>query len=212
MTDNHLIPTREQLMQSVTLDYAPFYTILPAVAHEAKIENVKFTTVRGDEEIVARTINAQDTERKHVKAGESSKFYAKEFKGLQYAESVRTARTALPAINNKILKALHKQFDGEVWNGIDNNGVLVSSDPNHITNVSKKLPLTISGNNGVDALLALGQALKRQVEQTSSSSKMYFALYGADAQDYLLKTLSDGTTYGKIFRENIQGITLLAWS
>lgn len=205
-TDNHLFPTREELMQSVTLDYAPFYTVLPARAHEAKIENVKFTTVRGDEEIVAKVINAQDTERKHVKAGESSKYYAKFFKGVQYAESLLNARTALPAINNKIIKAFHKQLDGEVWNGIDNNGIAVSSDPNHITNSSAALPLTISGNNGLDKLLELGADLKRQVEETSSSARMMFAFYGDAIKNYLLKTLSDGSTYGKIFRDNMIGV------
>ena len=205
-TDNHLFPTREELMQSVTLDYAPFYTVLPARAHEAKIENVKFTTVRGDDEIVAKVINAQDTERKHVKAGESSKYYVKEFKGVQYAESKLNARTALPAINNKIIKAFHKQLDLEIWNGVDNNGIAVSSDPNHITNSSKTLPLTISGNNGLDKLIEFGAALKRQVEETSSSSRMLFAFYGDAVKNYMLKTLSDGSTYGKIFRDNMTGV------
>lgn len=208
-TDNHLFPTREELMASVTLDYAPFYSVLPARAHEAKIENVKFTTVRGDEEIVARVINAQDTERKHVKAGESSKYYAKAFKGLQYAESVRNARTALPAINNKIIKAFHKQLDLEIWSGTDNNGIAVSSDPNHISNNSAALPLTISGNNGLDKLMELGETLKRQVQTTSSSSKMLFAVYGNALKNYMLKTLSDGSTYGKIFRDNMTGVQVV---
>ena len=205
-TDNHVFPTREELMQSVTLDYAPFYTVLPARAHEAIIENMKFTTIRGDEEIVANVINAQDTERKHVKAGESSKYYAKAFKGLQYAESVRNARSAFPAIHNKIIKALHKQFDLEVWTGADNNGIVVSSDPNHISNNSAALPLTISGNNGLDKLLELGESLKRQVQTTSSSSNMIFAVYGNALKNYMLKTLSDGSTYGKIFRDNMTGV------
>lgn len=208
-TDNLLVPTKEQLMQSIQLSYAPLYTVLPAVAHEAKIEHVKFTTVRGDEEIVARVINAQDTERKHVKAGESSKFYHKEFKGVQYAESVRNARTALPGITNKIINAFNKQLDGEIWNGVDNNGLLVSADANHITNTADKLPATISGNNGLDKLLALGASLKRQVEQTSSASSMYFALYGNAVKDYLLKTLTSGETYGKILRDNMSGVTFI---
>lgn len=208
-TDNHLFPTREELMQGVTLDYAPFYTVLPARAHEAKIENVKFTTVRGDEEIVAKIINAQDTERKHVKAGESSKYYAKIFKGVQYVESTRNARSALPGINDKVIKALHKQFDSEVWNGADNNGIAVSSDPNHISNSSSALPATISGNNGLDKLMELGETLKRQVQTTSSSSQMLFAVYGNALKNYMLKTLSDGSTYGKIFRDNMTGVQVV---
>ena len=57
MTDNHIVPTREELMQSVTLDYAPFYTVFKSRAHAAKIENVKFKTIRADDDIVAAPIN-----------------------------------------------------------------------------------------------------------------------------------------------------------
>ena len=209
-TDNiSPIPTREELMQSVVLDYAPFYSVFKGVPHEAKIENVKFTTIRGDDEIVAKGINAQDTERAHVKSGVSSKYYAKAFKGVQYAESIRQAQSALPNINNKILKAFHKQLDAEIWNGVDNNGVIVSSDPNHISNSASTLPLSISGNNGIDKLVALFNSLKTQVENTSSSSNYEFAVYGADLKAYLLKILSNGSTYKKVLQDAFSGIKLL---
>lgn len=197
------VPTREQLMQSVILDYAPFYTVFQGELNAAKIENVKFTTIRGDDEIVAKAMNAQDTERAHVKSGAYSKYYAKFFKGVQYAENIRQANSALPTINNKIIKAFHKQLDLEIWNGVDNNGVLISNDPNHILNTDASLPATINGNNGVDALVSLVSDLKTQVENTSSSSKFNLAFYGKDLKKYLLKTLSNGTTYGKILRDSL---------
>lgn len=205
-TDNLLFPTREELMANITLDYAPFFTVLNARAHDAKIENVKFTTVRGQDDIVAKVLNAQDTERAHVKAGESSKYYAKFFKGLQYAEDIRNARSALPEINSKVLKALFKQLDSEIWNGTDNNGIMVSSDPNKIANSSSKLPATIDGNNGLDALVGLSMSLKRQVEKTSSSKTFRLCFYGDSLQNYLLKTLPSGHTYGQILRGALPGV------
>lgn len=208
-TDNHVIPTKEELMKDVTLDYAPFYTILKARAHDAKVENVKFTTIKGDDEIKAKTINMQDTERPHVKAGEESKFYAKSFKGLEYAESIFTARSAMPEINNKVLKQLHKQFDAEIWNGVDNNGIKVSADANHIVNAASELPKVVDGNKNIDALLALASTLKSQVEATSSSASMYLALYGTEMKNYLLKTLADGSLYGDILRKALSGVTLM---
>ena len=209
MTDNNIVPTREELMQGVTLDYAPFYTVFKSRAHDAKVENVKFTTIKGDDDIVAKPINMQDTERAHVKAGQESKFFAKFFKGVEYTENIFNASSALPNINNKVLKALHKQFDSEVWNGTDNNGVKVSADANHIKNTSITLPKTVDGNKNIDALVALGSALKRQVEETSSSASMYMALYGSDIKNYLLKTLQDGSLYGDILRKALTGVTLM---
>lgn len=209
MTDNHIVPTREELMQSVTLDYAPFYTVFKSRAHAAKIENVKFKTIRADDDIVAAPINAQDTERVHVKAHESHKFYAKGFKGVQYAESLLNAQSALPDMNNRVLKKFHKQLDKEIWTGADNNGVLVSADPFHVSNTSKKLPLTISGNNGVDALVGLATDLQKQVETTSSSSNFQLAFYGDAAKKYLRKTLANGTAYNRVLADALKGVQFL---
>lgn len=208
-TDNHIVPTREQLMQSVTLDYAPFYTVFKARAHEAKIENVKFKTIRADDDIVAAPINAQDTERAHVKAHEGSKYYAKGFKGVQYAESILNAASALPDMNNRVLKQFHKQLDKEIWIGADNNGVLTSNDPFHVKNVSVKLPQTINGNNGVDALVALATDLQKQVETTSSSSNFQLAFYGDAAKKYLRKTLANGTAYNRILADALKSVQFL---
>lgn len=209
MTDNHIVPTREELMQGVTLDYAPFYSVFKARAHEAKIENVKFKTIRAEDDIVAAFINAQDTERKHVKATAGDKSYAKAFKGVQYAESILNAQSALPDMNNRVLKAFHKQLDKEIWLGKDNNGVIVSSDPFHITNASVALPKTISGNNGIDALVALATDLQKQVEVTSSSSNFQLAFYGDAAKKYLRKTLTNGTAYNRILADALKNVAFL---
>ena len=182
-TDNHIFPTVEQQMQAITLDYAPLFSTLPAQAHEAKIENVKFTTVRGDDDIVAKPLNAQDTERAHIKAGESSKEYAKSFKGVEYVESTLNARSAMPGINNKAIKALTKQLDKEIWDG--------------------------TGSAAVAKLLALGATLKRLVEKTSSSSYFTLNLYGDKMKDYMLKVLDNGSTFGQIFRQAFPNIPLV---
>lgn len=206
-TDNHIFPTVEQQMQAITLDYAPFFSTLPAQANEAKIENVKFTTVRGDDDIVAKPLNAQDTERAHIKAGESSKEYAKFFKGVEYVESTLNARSAMPGINNKAIKALTKQLDKEIWNGTDNNGIINSKDENLIK--EEAFTLDGSGSAAVAKLLALGATLKRLVEKTSSSSYFTLNLYGDKMKDYMLKVLDNGSTFGQIFRSAFTGIPLV---
>ena len=206
-TDNHIFPTVEQQMQAITLDYAPFFSTLPAQANEAKIENVKFTTVRGDDDIVAKPLNAQDTERAHIKAGESSKEYATFFKGVEYVESTLNARSAMPGINNKAIKALTKQLDKEIWNGTDNNGIINSKDENLIK--EEAFTLDGSGSAAVAKLLALGATLKRLVEKTSSSSYFTLNLYGDKMKDYMLKVLDNGSTFGQIFRSAFTGIPLV---
>lgn len=206
-TDNHIFPTVEQQMQAITLDYAPLFSTLPAQAHEAKIENVKFTTVRGDDEIVAKPLNAQDTERAHIKAGESSKEYAKSFKGVEYVESTLNARSAMPGINNKAIKALTKQLDKEIWNGTDNNGIVNSSDENLLK--EEAFTLDGTGSAGLNQLLSLGAYLKRLVEKTSSSSYFTLNLYGDKMKDYMLKVLDNGSTFGQIFRQAFPNIQLV---
>lgn len=206
-TDNHIFPTVEQQMQAITLDYAPLFSTLPAQAHEAKIENVKFTTVRGDDDIVAKPLNAQDTERAHIKAGESSKEYAKSFKGVEYVESTLNARSAMPGINNKAIKALTKQLDKEIWDGTDNNGIVNSKDENLIK--EEAFTLSGTGSAAVANLLALGAALKRLVEKTSSSSYFTLNLYGDKMKDYMLKVLDNGSTFGQIFRQAFPNIPLV---
>lgn len=206
-TDNHIFPTVEQQMQAITLDYAPFFSTLPAQAHEAKIENVKFTTVRGDDDIVAKPLNAQDTERAHIKAGESSKEYAKSFKGVEYVESTLNARSAMPGINNKAIKALTKQLDKEIWDGTDNNGIVNSKDENLLK--EEAFTLDGTGSAAVAKLLALGATLKRLVEKTSSSSYFTLNLYGDKMKDYMLKVLDNGSTFGQIFRQAFPNIPLV---
>lgn len=206
-TDNHIFPTVEQQMQAITLDYAPLFSTLPAQAHEAKIENVKFTTVRGDDDIVAKPLNAQDTERAHIKAGESSKEYAKSFKGVEYVESTLNARSAMPGINNKAIKALTKQLDKEIWDGTDNNGIINSKDENLIK--EEAFTLDGTGSAAVAKLLALGATLKRLVEKTSSSSYFTLNLYGDKMKDYMLKVLDNGSTFGQIFRQAFPNIPLV---
>lgn len=206
-TDNHIFPTVEQQMQAITLDYAPLFSTLPAQAHEAKIENVKFTTVRGDDDIVAKPLNAQDTERAHIKAGESSKEYAKSFKGVEYVESTLNARSAMPGINNKAIKALTKQLDKEIWDGTDNNGIVNSKDENLIK--EEAFTLSGTGSAAVDKLLSLGATLKRLVEKTSSSSYFTLNLYGDKMKDYMLKVLDNGSTFGQIFRQAFPNIPLV---
>lgn len=206
-TDNHIFPTVEQQMQAITLDYAPLFSTLPAQAHEAKIENVKFTTVRGDDDIVAKVLNAQDTERAHIKAGQSSKEYAKAFKGVEYVESTLNARSAMPGINNKAIKALTKQLDKEIWDGTDNNGIVNSKDENLIK--EEAFTLDGTGSAGLNQLLSLGATLKRLVEKTSSSSYFTLNLYGDKMKDYMLKVLDNGSTFGQIFRQAFPNIPLV---
>ncbi|MDR0675551.1 MAG: hypothetical protein LBF97_00725, partial [Elusimicrobiota bacterium] len=133
-TDLMSIPTKEQLIKDVVLDYAPFYSVFKPVPQEAKIENLKFTIIQGDNDIEAKIINEEDTERQTIKAGEKNKIYKKIFKGAKYKESQYQANSGLPELNARVIKAFHKQLDKEIFNGIDNNGVIVSSDPNFILN------------------------------------------------------------------------------
>lgn len=208
-TDNLIIPTPEQLMNDVVLSYAPLYSILNPVPHQAVVENASFKTVKADS-TTAEVINIQDTEKVHVKVGETSKTFKKLFLGGKYIEGLKNARKAMPQLANRVIKDYTKQQDKEIWAGTYNNGLYTTSDVNATTETeAAALPATISGNNGIDGLVADFSKLEEKIETTCSSSAITVIAYGANIKNYLRKILTNGETYMQILRAEFPNFNIV---
>lgn len=202
-TDNISIPTKEDMMAAAKLTYRPIYGMLTQVKHDAVIENLNKAVVAGDpNDIVAKVINAQDTERVAHKARKETKIFKKEFKGGQYKESNWQKNSALPDLNDRILNQYMRQLDFEIFNGVDNNGLISSNDPSFIQNAASALPATISGNNGIDALMTAVTNLSIQVDDTCGSNKIGIGIYGKELRKYLNKVTANGDSYSAIMCGN----------
>lgn len=200
MNDNVNIKTTEEYLRDVVLGYSPFFSTLPSVAEEAKIEDLKFTTLKADQDIEAKIINAQDTEIAAIKAGSDSKKYAKIFKGAKYIESNLQKQSALPDLHNRVIKSYTMQLDTEIFQGTDNNGIISSSDKNFIRADAFSLPKNPTGVEGVEALISLVSQQKKLISKTSGSSSYFLGVYGEDFNNYFRKVLTNGTTYLQIVR------------
>lgn len=200
MNDNISIRSREEYLNDVVLDYAPFFSTLPSVVEEAKIEDLKFTTLKADQDIEAKIINAQDTEVSSIKAGSDSKKYAKIFKGAKYIESNLQKQSALPDLHNRVIKSYTMQLDKEIFQGTDNNGIIFSQDKNFIEADLGSLPKTPSGVEGAEALIDLVSDQKDFISKTCGSSSYFIGVYGNTLQKYFRKLLVNGTTYLQVVR------------
>ena len=209
-TNLNVLRSVEEMQQDVVITYAPFFlTLKNQKAWETAIEEQKLTKIAGsDADIEARLINSQDTEIKQTKANKSSKVFNKQIFLLEYLESNFQKDTALPQLNNRVIKNMSKQLDYQVWNGTHNNGLFVSSDPNYVTNTAATLPAAINGNNGIDALAMLFNLLQQQVDSTTGSGDVLAAIYGKDLLGYLRKLFpATGTSYLDIIKANYPNIT-----
>lgn len=133
MTNKIVFRSVEEFMGGFT----PRYTSLMArfldgaKQHEAAVGEAKYSQVSALGDIRSRVVTPKDTELHQIGAGPSSKTFKKYFLGSQYIQSNLQDRQGYEDVVSEALDE-HNKHNDEIFLGGDgqNNGLLVSSDPN----------------------------------------------------------------------------------
>lgn len=197
-TDKHTLEiTIEKVNEAYQPSYTPIFPLLNKTRkHDELIGEVKLkeTSVIGDAR--AREINAQDTEIKHAKSGQTTKNFEKYFKGIKYTVSGFVDNSDFQKVSDEILDANLMDFDKAVFTGdanasgaIRNNGLWNSNDPKYITKPSQNMGV----NPTQDELKVLFDGLIKEAEQTLGNAPKIILLVG-DAADKLGRFVPNTTT------------------
>lgn len=139
--------------------YTPRYTSLMALfltgarQHEAVVGEQKYSQISAVGDLRSRVVTPKDTELFQVGAAGSSKTFKKYFLGCQYIQSNLQDRQGYEDVVAEVLDEHNKQND-EIFlsGGGQNNGLLVSSDPNFTLRSSAEM--AAGSNAHLDALYA----------------------------------------------------------
>lgn len=137
MTNNIVFRTVSEFMSGYTPQYTPLMPLFLAGArqHEAVVGEHKYDQVRAVGDLRSRVITPKDTEIFQVGANSGNKSFKKFFLGAQYIHSNLQSRQGYEDVVAEVLDENFK-FNDEIFfsgqvNGVQqNNGLLVSSDPN----------------------------------------------------------------------------------
>lgn len=154
MTNLIVFRSVEEFMSGFT----PRYTSLMALfldgarQHEAKVGEAKYSQVSAMGDIRSRRITPKDTELHQIGAGPGSKSFKKYFLGSQYIQSNLQDRQGYEDVVAEALDE-HNKHNDEIFLGGDgqNNGLLVSSDPNFTLRSSVQIAAGTDGTH-LDAL------------------------------------------------------------
>lgn len=197
--------TSEKVNSEFTSTYQPFFPYLTAndakvTRHTEQIGKVvlKSTNIIGDAK--ARIINAQDTEIKHAKSGQTTKTFNKFVAGIKFIVSGFVDNSDFQNNANEILEANMMEYDKMVFTGnkkadgsLVNNAAWHSADPNYIENA----PLTIDPTAAnINQIKAIFDALIKQAEEKLGNAPKLFVLVGKIA-DVLGKLTERDTTFAR---------------
>lgn len=155
MTNKIVFRSIEEFMGGFTPRYTPLMGLFLAGArqHEAVVGEQKYSEVRAVGDLRSRLVTPKDTELFQVGASGASKSYKKYFLGCQYIQSNLQDRQGYEDVVAEVLDEHNKQND-EIFlsGGGQNNGLLVSSDPNFTLRTSAEM--AAGSNAHLDALYA----------------------------------------------------------
>lgn len=133
MTNKIVFRSVEEFMGGFTPRYTSIMArfLDGAKQHEAAVGEAKYSQVSAMGDIRSRVVTPKDTELHQIGAGPSSKAFKKYFLGSQYIQSNLQDRQGYEDVVAEALDE-HNKHNDEIFLGGDgqNNGLLVSSDPN----------------------------------------------------------------------------------
>lgn len=195
------LPSIDEMERDLVPTYDPISGLFTnRKTHLEKLGDINIETIAGNEsEIFTSLDNAiigtQQTEQHAIKSLKSSKVFNKRFRGHKYKESNWQEESALPELNNRVIRAYTKWFDRAMWQGVDgNNGAYESSDPNYVTASTASIPATPTGMSGIDALNAALSSAVYESEQSVSSTNLLVLVYGATLTKYVDKIIPNDTS------------------
>lgn len=133
MTNKIVFRSVEEFMAGFTPRYTPLMGLFldGARQHETAVGEAKYSKIEAMGDIRSRVVTPKDTELHQIGAGSSSKAYKKYFLGSQYIQSNLQDRQGYEDVVSEALDE-HNKHNDEIFLSGDgqNNGLLVSSDPN----------------------------------------------------------------------------------
>lgn len=192
------VKTVEEYKEGASFTYAPVVlAIQTKKKYEATgVDQAKFKKFDIETDSVrAEILTAEQTEKAHIKGKTSSRVFNIYTAGAKFIKSFMNGDGGIPqGFHDKVLREYSKIFDRWGLGGDrGNNGLLVSSDPDYVTNASANIPVPGADNwDDIDALSNLMTALKLQVDSETASQNLLIYLYG----DKLI------TLWNKVTKEN----------
>ena len=199
MTNKIVFRSVEEFMAGFTPRYTPLMGLFldGARQHETAVGEAKYSKVEAMGDIRSRVVTPKDTELHQIGAGSSSKTFKKYFLGSQYIQSNLQDRQGYEDVVAEALDE-HNKHNDEIFMSGDgqNNGLLVSSDPNFTSRLSAAMAdldalynkiveqaLIANEIEGEKVLLYFGETMSTKFNSLFGDNKVPFseALSGADA-------------------------------
>ena len=194
------LTTPQELRSGYTPTYSAFLSVIPnRQRHEAKYSdaNIRSANVLGD--ALAQKVGIGDTERKEVISGKIVKTFKKEFYAIKYTVNMRQDMSDYQNIINKVVDINLREQDKKIFRGVDNNGILISSDPDHSTESATTINSLETAYNAINA------ALLKQESEVGAGPRT-IGIYG-DMRTYLNTfNTNEQDTYFNILRRQFNNV------
>lgn len=198
---------KEEYLNNARIMYSPVILALQnREFHDVDVSKAKFKELNVDSDsIVAEILTKEATEKAHIKAHGIDKEFNIFVKGAKFIKSMADgAIVNLQKVHNQVLREYMVTFDKDGLHGDGgNNGLLSSSDPFYISNVSHEIPAVAEATESSPAVTAFDRVLdlnnlmltlKEQVRANTASSDIKIFVYGNDLIKFLGSITQDNET------------------
>lgn len=205
------IRTVEEIREKTTMLYAPvIMAIKNKVKYSAKDADVrKYQSFDVDKDSVkAEILTTEQTEKSHIKGATSEHVFNIYLAGAKAMISFRNKYANLQKSNDKVIKIYSQLFD--TWGlGGDrgNNGLLISTDKNFVTNSSKQISaIADDGWNQIKELSDIFTSLLLQLDSLTADNELIVYTYGDKLASLMASVNKDtDTVVKKLIMDKFEG-------
>lgn len=201
------IKTVEEIQRDTVFSYSP---VIMAIKNKAEYSArdadqhkfAKFDVVK--DSIRAEILTTEQTEKANIKGRSSTRVFNIYLAGAKAIVSFNNKNVDLQRQNDKVIRGYSQLFDRWGLGGDrGNNGLLVSSDPNYITEESIELPAAADGDNWnqVEALSGIFTDLIMRIDATTGDNEILVYTYGDQLQRLLASITKNNETVVRTLME-----------
>lgn len=201
------IKTVEEIRNATTFSYSPVVMALKnQVRYSAQdADQHKFATFDVlTDSIRAEILTTEQTEKANIKGRTSTRVFNIYLAGAKAIVSYNNKYVNLQKQNDKVIRGYSQLFDRWALGGDrGNNGLLVSSDPNYITEESVELPAANNGDNWnqVEALSGIFTELIMRIDATTGDNEILVYTYGDQLSRLLASITKNNETVVRTLME-----------
>lgn len=212
------VKTVEEIRESTVFSYSP---VIMAIKNKRKYDpkeadQRKFQQFDVEKDSIrAEILTAEQTERAHIKGSIGEHIFNVYLAGAKAVISFYNKFTNQVRANNKVIREYLRIFDRWGLGGNrGNNGLLVSTDPNYVTNESVEIPAVPAAANGdvwnqVQALNNVFTSLLLQVDATTADNDLLVYVYGDKLNTLMASITKEGqAVVGRLMEEKFAGKTV----